>query len=219
MTFIDWLQRRRWRVLLALLIAGFLADPLFDPAPWAPIAANVLFAGALGGAAYASRLPGWAGRLAAGVVSIWLVLITARAFGAGDGMGEALFLLTLVIAFGALATTLNELLQRRAFDIAALFEAIVGYFLIATAWGLLYVQIEAATPGAFTLDPQDEPEPQLLYFSLVTLTTLGYGDITPTAPLPRILTGLQAAFGTLYIAILIGRIVGGLKPPPPGPDA
>jgi hypothetical protein len=44
----------------------------------------------------------------------------------------------------------------------------------------------------------------------VTITTLGYGDISPVAPFARISAGLEAAMGTLYIAILIARIIGAL---------
>ena len=50
-----------------------------------------------------------------------------------------------------------------------------------------------------------------MYFSLVTMTTLGYGEITPVAPIPRLLAGLQAATGTIYIAVFIGRVVSRFK--------
>ena len=66
------------------------------------------------------------------------------------------------------------------------------------------------SPGAFTLAADGDPFADLLYFSLVTITTLGYGDISPVAPFARISAGLEAATGTLYIAILIAHIVGSL---------
>ena len=47
-----------------------------------------------------------------------------------------------------------------------------------------------------------------MYYSLVTLTTLGYGDITPVTPLARNLAAFEAAMGQLYIAILVARLVG-----------
>ena len=49
---------------------------------------------------------------------------------------------------------------------------------------------------------------QLLYFSFTTLTTLGYGDIAPLSPIARIWTVFEAIFGTLFLAILIARLVG-----------
>ncbi len=50
-----------------------------------------------------------------------------------------------------------------------------------------------------------------VYFSMITMTTVGYGEITPAASLPRMMTGMQAIVGTMFVAIFIGRIVGRLK--------
>ena len=49
---------------------------------------------------------------------------------------------------------------------------------------------------------------QVLYFSLVTLTTLGYGDITPVGAIAQVWFALEALTGTLYLAVLIARLVG-----------
>ena len=51
----------------------------------------------------------------------------------------------------------------------------------------------------------------LAYFSFVTLTTLGYGDIVPVAPLARSLAVLEALTGVLFMAVLISRLVGSYK--------
>ena len=69
--------------------------------------------------------------------------------------------------------------------------------------------IEALAPGSFGFtDPSFEAAwNQLLYFSLVTLTTLGYGDITPVGAVARIWSALEAVTGTLYLAVLIARLV------------
>ena len=85
-----------------------------------------------------------------------------------------------------------------------------GYFLLVVGWALFFDAMETWSPGAFALAADGDPFTELLYFSLVTITTLGYGDISPVAPFARISAGLEAATGTLYIAILIARIVGAL---------
>ena len=53
-----------------------------------------------------------------------------------------------------------------------------------------------------------EDFPLALYFSFVTLTTLGYGDITPVSRVAQMLTGVEAMMGQLFVAILIARLVG-----------
>jgi hypothetical protein len=81
---------------------------------------------------------------------------------------------------------------------------------IAAAFALLYRQMEGAFPGSFRLPEGGDLDTQMLYFSLITVTTAGYGDITPATSTAQITAALEAALGTLYLAILIGRIVGQL---------
>ena len=82
--------------------------------------------------------------------------------------------------------------------------------MIAAAWSLLFRQLEILHPGSFDLAEGDR-DTQLLYFSLITITTVGYGDVLPVTAVARIWAALEAVVGTLYIAILIGRIVGELR--------
>ena len=96
-----------------------------------------------------------------------------------------------------------------------IFGGICGYLLIGLVWSSIFSIIEHLTPGAFVIDgvavestPGRRAIPQLTYFSFVTLTTLGYGDITPAGPLAAGLCALEAMSGQLYIAILIARVVG-----------
>lgn len=89
-----------------------------------------------------------------------------------------------------------------------LFAAIVIYFLLAAMFSVSYNIIEGLAPGAFVSSSGAEITWQRLnYFSLVTISTLGYGDIVPVASVAQSLSALEASIGTLYIAILIGRFV------------
>lgn len=98
--------------------------------------------------------------------------------------------------------------------------AIAAYILLAVIWGHFYALISASTPGSFTAPPGYlEPErllESMTFFSSVTLTTVGYGDITPVAPLARSLACLEMYLGVLYPAILVGRLVA-LNLPTPAP--
>lgn len=89
-----------------------------------------------------------------------------------------------------------------------LFAAIAIYFLLAGLFSVIYVVIETFAPGAFLSSSGAEITWQrLTYFSLVTISTLGYGDIVPVAPAAQSLSAMQASLGTLYVAVLIGRFV------------
>ena len=84
------------------------------------------------------------------------------------------------------------------------------YFLIGFVWALLYGIVASFDPQAFS-QPLigGESYSKVIYFSFVTLTTLGYGDIIPVSPVATMLTNLEAIIGQMYPAILISILVGG----------
>lgn len=91
--------------------------------------------------------------------------------------------------------------------------AIVVYLLLGGAWSLLYHIAALTLPNAFHFpaglavgDPETLQR-VLTYFSFVTLTTTGYGDITPTHPLTRTLAMFEALTGQLYLVITLARLV------------
>lgn len=89
--------------------------------------------------------------------------------------------------------------------------AVAAYLLLGLAWAQAYLLVAVLDPGAF-IPPQPTaheamPLPRLVYFSFVTLTTVGYGDITPAHPFARSLATFEALVGQLYPAILIARLV------------
>ncbi len=93
-----------------------------------------------------------------------------------------------------------------------IFGAIVAYLLAGVAFAFTFELIELAQPGSFSGLPVGGTKPEvgdaLLYFSLVCLTTVGYGDIVPVSDLARPIAVLEGAFGTLYLAVMIARLVG-----------
>jgi len=92
-----------------------------------------------------------------------------------------------------------------------LFGAMCVYLLMGLIWAILYGLIFQFLPGSFNgiqgIDGK-APMDTLLYYSFVTLASLGYGDITPVAPLARTLAYLEVVGGQLYIAIMLAGLVG-----------
>jgi hypothetical protein len=102
-------------------------------------------------------------------------------------------------------------------SVGTIYGVMSVYLLIGVAWSFLYAIVELASPGAFdfgalatTVDSSaTRGELRFFgYYSLVTLSTLGYGDITPVTPLARSLSALEAVTGQLYVAVLIAFMVG-----------
>lgn len=99
-----------------------------------------------------------------------------------------------------------------------IYGAVCFYLFLGTLMAVIYMGLEVLAPGAFSF-PMDfvksgsgfewnQQLRELFYYSFVTQTTLGFGDITPVAPLARNLSILQAITGQFYIAILIARLIG-----------
>jgi hypothetical protein len=83
------------------------------------------------------------------------------------------------------------------------------YLLLAMFWFALFNLTETITPGSFAHDGVITriPRSSFLYFSLVTLTTVGYGDIVPVTAVARVFAALEGVAGVLYIAITVARLV------------
>jgi len=89
--------------------------------------------------------------------------------------------------------------------------AICIYLLMGLIWTLMYLFIAQAIPGAFNGVEQMvwyDNFANVAYYSFVTLTTLGYGDISPVAPIARFLVYMEAVVGVFYMAILVASLIG-----------
>lgn len=88
--------------------------------------------------------------------------------------------------------------------------AVLLYLIVGMAFASVYTIIGAQDPQAFSgfvVSDTADNAGHLIYFSMVTLTTVGYGDIVPVSPIARSFAILEASFGALYPATLIARLV------------
>ena len=116
-------------------------------------------------------------------------------------------------------TIISHVLEYKKVTADKIYGAICGYLLIGITWALIYSAIETARPGSFIFNNGiDVINHELfsyrfhfsyfMYYSFVTLSTLGYGDIAPLNTPARVFSSLEAIMGQLYVAVLIARLVG-----------
>jgi hypothetical protein len=112
----------------------------------------------------------------------------------------------------------RHLFHTRQVDSDVICASVCSYLLIGVLWAFLYSLIELHSQGAFHDFVVDGAERGLsfggrnsgrvLYFSFVTLCTLGYGDIVPVSPVAQTFAAVEAIIGQLYLAVLVARLVG-----------
>jgi voltage-gated potassium channel len=123
-------------------------------------------------------------------------------------------IIVVVLLGVCLATALYYVLHGAEISIDRLFAAIVAYMLAGLGFAAAYEVIVALAPESFALpattvgaNERERVEVQLIYFSFVTIATLGYGDITPRLPLAQMLAVLEAVIGQFYVAVVIAWLV------------
>jgi len=91
-----------------------------------------------------------------------------------------------------------------------LFAAIVVYLLLALMWTFIYALLELIQPGSFNIPDGliKEASQLFLYYSFVTITTLGYGDITPVTEKAISFTVIEAIVGQIYLVVVVAWLVG-----------
>ena len=121
-------------------------------------------------------------------------------------IGGIIFVLFVIV------NLLRFVLTARSVDIEVLAVAISAYLLLGLLWTFAYWLADEMTPGAFAFNAASAKDTTILgfngiYFSFVTLSTLGYGDITPVSGGARMLAAAESTTGLLYVAVLIARLV------------
>jgi hypothetical protein len=149
---------------------------------------------------------------------ILLIILVIALAGRGGmtwiGQGELVPLdlaLWTVVALLAAVSALRFALGARVVDREHLYAALSAYLLAGTFFGVFYWILERTLPGSFAVPGEGAQGhfslPTAIYYSFVTLATLGYGDIAPRSEIARGLAILEAVAGQLYLAVLIARLV------------
>jgi len=110
----------------------------------------------------------------------------------------------------AITFTLRQVVVGTEINTNRLVGAVCVFLMMGVIWAFAYSMLELLAPGSFqgvTESPQAAWDSGWLYFSFVTLTTLGYGDILPVSAVARMLAFMQAIAGQFYLAVLVAGLV------------
>jgi hypothetical protein len=225
------LAPRRHTALLAAITALFMMRPLIGDRAIATAAFSIALLVTLLFALYAIQVDelvgeretlltqrkrrsiiGWALAVPAIAERLALILMPSRTLYL---TGPILWLLLFIFVTWQL---LRGVLRQREITSEVISMSISVYLLLGFTWGLFYIVLHHVQPLAFSLGsspapisgPSSEQQafPVLIYFSLTTLATIGYGDITPVTLQARYAAVAEGIMGQFYLAILVARLVG-----------
>jgi hypothetical protein len=205
-------QTNFFYLLIALLLV-LVSIPLADDLGLTdtPLIRTLIFSGVLiigvwslkgGGRAFSIGM-------AFAVIGVVLNVIAANTDSAAFQLASNLALIGFFVV--AITYTLKQVAIGTDINANRLVGAVCVYLLFGVIWAMLYTLVETLTPGSFAgFTAMDERgwDSEWLYFSFVTMTTLGYGDILPISATARGLAYMQAVVGQFYIAMLVAGLVG-----------
>lgn len=220
------LRQRRHTALLCAIAVAFLVRPLVGDHPAASLAFSLAFLALMLVALYATQIDELIGdrssllrqrrrRRVTGLV-LAAFAIVERIVALIDPVrpAYAFAALSWLLYFAFIAwCQLHRVLRHRRVTGETISMAISVYLLLGLNWSLLYSMMAVRQPGAFhvaggtAIANPDDIFPLMLYFSLTTLSTIGYGDITPVSLQARFAAVAEGITGQLYLAILVARLV------------
>ncbi|SRR6266496_2132430 len=129
-----------------------------------------------------------------------------------DLVRPAVFLTAALVLVAFVVVNLLRFVWRApSVNVEVLCASISAYLMLGLMWTMAYWLVDQLTPGAFSFNTNAGPRSMNgfngFYFSFVTLSTVGYGDITPVSRIARWLAAMEAMTGLLYVAVLIARLV------------
>jgi Ion channel len=206
-------RRERYGLLLLAILAAFSLQGIATPAPWEQVVVTILLAGTLLLALWAAEARPVVIRLAV-IIDVALIgaAIVEAASGNVDGAAARLAnTLLLCLAPPAVIVGISRSLKARGtVTVEAVFGVLCLYILIGMLFAGVYGSIDRlghqffANGGTATVS-------HCLYFSFITLTTVGYGDYTAGGNLGHTLSATEALIGQIYLVTVVSVIVSNLR--------
>ena len=196
------------------LFLYIVVSPFLEAVPNANLIVQALFTTVLFSAAYTIHREGMIKWPAIALLGLTTILIWSNISGLLNISEKAIDFL-LVLYLGLLVFSFGRyIFKNKRIDLELISAALCLYLLLALLWGSVFMLLEDFAPGSFTgagLAQAESVKEEFYYFnylSFITITTLGYGDITPQTPAAMALCQVEAILGQFFTAVLVARLVG-----------
>ena len=194
--------------LLVLLLANFFLLELIDDARWGAIGSTLLAAAALVVAISDPDTGDTINRRQAVTILACVLLAPIVLFVNSESLVGLTYLLPVALLVTAtLPVTLSRVLHHRRVTHETVLGALCTYVLVGLLFAFLFLAVADIRDAPFFVQKGLHQQSEYLYFSFVTLTTLGFGDLSPAVGLPQALVAVEALSGQIFLVTLVARLV------------
>jgi Ion channel len=194
--------------LLALLLVNFFVLEVIDDPRWGALVSTILGGLALviaisdpEAGEHVSRKQVAMIVVVVGISS--LVLLTDSA----SLLGLAYLLPAALLVTATLPITISRVLHHRRVTHETVLGSVCSFVLLGLLFAFVYLAVNELRDTPFFAQPGEHSQSEFLYYSFVVLTTLGFGDLSPSVGLPQALTALEALAGSIFLVTLVARLV------------
>jgi len=194
--------------LLVLLLANFFLLELVHDERWAVIGSTLLGAAALVVAisdpdtGHKVERRHWISIVVCVLIAPIVLLVNSR-----EVVGLTYLLPAALLVTATLPVTLVRVLRHKRVTYETVLGALCTYVLLGLLFAFAYLALDLVRDAPFFAQPGMHEASEYLYFSFVTITTLGFGDLSPAVGLPQALTALEALLGSIFLVTLVARLV------------
>ncbi|MEU8613713.1 potassium channel family protein [Actinoplanes sp. NPDC048791] len=195
-----------------MLIVATYVLALLPGERWLPTVLLVVQTGTVWQALRVSRARPAVRAVSAAVVALALVAAAFALFAPGTSLTGLTFLAAGGLYLVAPVSIVRDLGVHRRVDLETMLGALAAYLLIGMAFGFAYACVGALQPGPLFGDAGDPALSQALFFSFVTMTTTGYGDLVPVTNPAQSIAVLEALIGQLFLVTAVAKVVENWRP-------
>jgi len=194
--------------LLVLLLANFFLLELVDDPRWGAIGSTLLAAAALVVAISDPEAGHHLKRRHVIQIGACVALAPLVLFvNSTEVLGLTYLLPVALLVTATLPVTIRRVLEHRRVTHETVLGALCAYVLLGLLFAFVYLAVEGLGHASFFAQPGPHQQSEYVYFSFVSLTTLGFGDLSPSVGLPQALTVLEALAGSIFLVTLVARLV------------
>jgi hypothetical protein len=204
--------RRGSLVLMWLIIAETVASPIADRYPHIGAAmALIIVLGVLLGARL-SVSKKIVIRVVLPLSGLWILARLAEGFGNGQHIYNLVSHSVGLTLSCAILWAIFDRLQTSQVTSSVIAESFISYLIIAISFSQLYWILNELVVNSFNQKISTAQSAEFLYFSMITLTSIGYGGIIPVNPFVRLIAALESVTGIFYVAVVVARLVSAYRP-------